>query len=53
MKRYNNTKDIVGGTDITDSIINGIVNLFKAIYDIGRGAGSSVRRISTGNVCPL
>ena len=53
MKRYNNTKDIVGGTDITGSIINGIVNLFKAIYDIGRGAGSSVRRISTGNVCPL
>lgn len=53
MKKNNNTQNIVGGTDVTGSIINGIVNLFKAIYEIGRGAGSSVRRISTGNVCPL
>lgn len=53
MKRYNDTKKIVGGTNVTGPIINGIVNLFRAIYEIGRGTGSSVRRISTGNVCPL
>ena len=53
MKKINNTKDIIGGQSITGPIINGIVNLFKAIYNIGRGAGSSVRRIATGNVCPL
>ena len=53
MKKNNNTKDIIGGQSITGPIINGIVNLFKAIYNIGRGAGSSVIRIATGNVCPL
>ena len=53
MKINNNTQEIIGGQGVTGPIINGIVNLFKAIYDIGRGAGGSIRRIATGNICPL
>ena len=53
MKKNENTKEIIGGQGITGPIINGIVNLFKAIYNIGRGTGGSIRRIATGNVCPL
>ena len=53
MKRIKDPKKIVGGQNITGSILNGIVNLFNAIYNIGRGAGGAIRRISTGNVCPL
>ena len=53
MKRNDETKKIIGGQGITGPIIDGIVNLFKAIYNIGRGAGGGIRRISTGNVCPL
>ena len=53
MKRNNKQEEIIGGQSVTGPIINGIVNLFKAIYNIGRGAGGAIRRISTGNVCPL
>lgn len=53
MNRNDKTKEIIGGQTVTGPIINGIVNLFKAIYNIGRGTGGSIRRIATGNVCPL
>ncbi len=53
MNKNIHTKEIIGGQSITGPIINGVVNLFKAIYNIGRGAGGSIRRIATGNVCPL
>ncbi len=53
MKRSYNLKKIVGGTSITGPILNGIVGLLNAVYKIGRGMGSAIRRISTGNVCPL
>ena len=53
MNKNNHMEDIIGGQTITGPIINGVVNLFKAIYNIGRGTGGSIRRIATGNVCPL
>ena len=53
MKKLDDTHEIVGGQNITGPIINGIVNLFTAIYKIGQGMGGAIRRISTGNVCPL
>ncbi len=53
MKRIYNTKNIIGGTTITGSIINGVVNLFMTIYKIGRGLGGGIRRIGSGKVCPL
>ena len=45
--------EIVGGTDVTATLINSIVNIIKSIADIGIGLGSSIRRIAEGNVCPL
>lgn len=53
MKKNDNTIEIIGGQSITGPILNGIANLFKAIYNIGRGTGGGIRRIATGNVCPL
>ena len=53
LKKNNNMQEIIGGQTVTGAIVDGIVNLFKAIYNIGRGAGGSIRRIATGNVCPL
>ena len=53
MKKNYHTSEIIGGQSVTGPIINGIVNLFKAIYNIGRSTGGAVRRIATGNVCPL
>ena len=53
MKKNYNTKEIVGGQNISGQIINGVVNLFKTIYEIGRGLGGGMRRIESGNVCPL
>ncbi len=53
MNKTSDTKEIVGGQSVTGAVVDGIVNLFKAIYNIGRGAGGSIRRIATGNVCPL
>ena len=53
MKKNDEMKEVIGGQTITGAVVDGIVNLFKAIYNIGRGAGGAVRRIATGNVCPL
>ena len=53
MKKNDDMQEIIGGQSVTGAVVDGIVNLFKAIYNIGRGAGGSIRRIATGNVCPL
>lgn len=53
MKENINTKEIVGGQSVSGPIINGIVNLFMTIFEIGRQAGGAIRRIESGNVCPL
>ena len=53
MKKNEDLEEIVGGQSVTGAVVDGIVNLFKAIYNIGRGTGGSIRRIATGNVCPL
>ena len=53
MKKNEDMQEVVGGQSVTGAVVDGIVNLFKAIYNIGRGAGGAARRIATGNVCPL
>ncbi len=53
MKKCNNTKTIIGGSSVSGPIINGIVNLLNAVYKIGRGMGGAIRRIGSGNVCPV
>ena len=46
--------NIIGGGDtITGTVLNAFTNIIKILYDAGVGLGSSVRRISEGNLCPL
>lgn len=46
-------ESIYGGTTITGTIINAVVNVVKLLADAGRGVGSAIRRISEHNMCPL
>ena len=46
--------NIIGGGDtITGTILNAFTNIIKILYEAGEGLGSSLRRISEGNLCPL
>lgn len=49
----NQLLNIVGGISISGTLINSIVKGVNAIFDIGRSIGSAIRRIRSGNVCPL
>lgn len=40
-----------GGGGLSGALLNGFSRFFKMIHDIGRSLGSSVRRISNGNLC--
>ena len=57
MKRVKDEKldNIIGGTSgiLTAPIINALVNVIKLLSGAGYDVGSSVRRIATGNICPL
>ena len=55
MKRLNNKelKEIKGGSSLTSSMINYIGDLIDILISAGRKLGSSIRRIGSGNVCPL
>lgn len=44
-------KTIYGGLNITASLIRYATQAFNTIYDIGRGLGSSLRRIKNKNLC--
>ena len=44
---------VVGGIGITGTVINAFTSAGKFIYDLGRNLGSSLRRISGNNLCPL
>ena len=44
-------KTIYGGLNITASLIRYATQAFNTIYDIGRGLGSSFRRIKSKNLC--
>lgn len=46
-------KELCGGTTISGTVINGFVSLIKVLYDAGKSAGSSLRRMFDNNLCPL
>ncbi len=46
-------KEITGGTNITGSLVDAITSLIGFVYDIGKSIGSSIRRISSDNLCSL
>lgn len=57
MTKINNQKldNITGGATnyISGTIINAFVNVIKLLMEAGEGVGSSIRRVSEKNVCPL
>ena len=55
MKKVNNNEleEIVGGMNITGQLINSFANILRTIKDIGAEFGSTIRRISEGNMCRL
>ena len=42
-----------GGVNISGAVLNSLSSLIRNILDIGRGIGSSLRRLSENNVCEL
>ena len=56
MKKLNNKelKNIKGGSSsLTSSMINYIGDLIDILISAGRKLGSSLRRIGSGDICPL
>ena len=44
---------IVGGINITSSLISSIYRGISTIMDIGRSLGSAIRRAIGGTMCPI
>lgn len=53
IKKSAELKEIKGGSTISGTVMNGLVNLISLLHEAGKGAGSSIRRIVDGNLCPL
>ena len=44
---------VVGGVSISGTLINSIVKGVNAFLDLGRSIGTAIRRVTSGNICPL
>ena len=44
---------IIGGFNITGTIVNAFVSAGKFIYSLGQSFGSAIRRIGSKNICPI
>lgn len=53
MKLTNNELKHIKAGAMSASIINSLVRGFNSFMDIGRYLGGGVRRLFTGNICPL
>lgn len=49
----NNEKYQITGGAVTTTIINSIARLINTIYTIGRAVGSTLRRATSGRICPI
>ena len=45
--------NVVGGSTVSGTLMNAFTSIVKFIYEVGEGIGSSIRRISEGDLCPL
>lgn len=43
----------VTGGELSSSLLNSISKIASTIYELGRSFGSSIRRITTGNICQI
>ncbi len=46
-------KNIKAGATISATLINSLIKGINSFLDIGRYLGSSIRRMVSGNTCPL
>ena len=44
---------VSGGNDIASTFFNYLSTAIKTVFDIGQQFGGAIRRIATGNECPL
>lgn len=44
---------VIGGLDFTGTLINAFTSGIKVILDVGRSLGTSFRRLSGNNLCPV
>jgi len=49
----NQLLNVVGGINISGTLINSIVRGINGILDLGRSFGTAIRRISSKNICSL
>lgn len=42
---------IVGGGEINGSLLNALSRFINTLYELGRAVGSSLRRLTSKNVC--
>ena len=49
----NQLLNVVGGINISGTLINSIVKGINSILDLGRSFGTAIRRISSKNICSL
>ncbi len=53
MKLNDNELQKVSGGEIGATFLNYLTTAIKTVYNIGRELGGAIRRIATGNICPL
>lgn len=55
MKVLNNNELVLveGGATISGTLISSIAKGINTVLDMGRALGNAIRRIGSGNVCPL
>ncbi len=49
----NETYEVTGGESLTSQMINAISKAIGTIFDFGRAVGGSIRRVISGELCPL
>ena len=49
----NKLSETYGGDSLTGTLVNAFVDGIKAIFDVGKSLGFSIRRISGNNLCPV
>lgn len=53
IKNENNLVSIVGGVNVSGSIINAFATGIKTVMDVGRSLGTAIRRITLGKLCRI
>jgi len=56
MERINDSQElmlIIGGFNLTGTIVNAFLSTGKFIYSLGQSFGSAIRRIGSKSVCPV